>query len=123
MGRKAGITFPRRGAVYLVELDPTRGAEIQKTRPALIIQNDHGNRLSRLTIVAPISSGRLTQIEPFKVQIKSGEAGMNNDSHVLLNQIRAVDKSRLIRRLGRVHPATLARVDRAIKFSLGLIEV
>ena len=56
MVRPAHINYPRRGEVYLVSFDPTVGAEIKKTRPALILQNDVANRHSPITIVAAISS-------------------------------------------------------------------
>lgn len=72
MARK--VTHPRRGEVWLVNFDPTLGAEIQKTRPALVIQNDVGNRLSPITIVAAITS-TLKRTYPFQVYLPSGEGG------------------------------------------------
>ena len=56
MAAKRKVAFPRRGEVYLVNFDPTVGAEIRKTRPALIVQNDTGNRFSDTTIIAAMSS-------------------------------------------------------------------
>lgn len=113
------MDFPKRGAVYLVSLDPTIGAEIKKTRPAVIIQNDVGNEFSQVTIIAPITSGE-DAIYPVEVEVKAGEGGLKNDSLVELSQIRAVDKKRLVRYLGRLRPETMERVDRAIEISLGL---
>lgn len=111
--------IPRRGDVYLVNLDPTVGTEIKKTRPAVIIQNDFGNEHSMLTIVAPLTS--TTTLSPVRVLVKAPEGGLKNDSSVLLNQIRAVDKRRLVRYMGMLKPQTMRRVDEAIKISLGLI--
>lgn len=115
------MTYPRRGEVFLVSFDPTMGAEIQKTRPALIIQNDIGNRNSPLTIVAAITSYHGGMIRPHQVLIASPEGGLQVDSTVLLNQVRSVDKQRLVRRLGVLRAETMARVDRALLISLGLV--
>ena len=123
MAKKRRVTYPRRGEVYLVDFDPTRGAEIRKIRPALIIQNDVGNRHSPVTIAAAITSTVPPVLPPFKVFVGRSEAGLSADSVILLNQIRAVDKERLIRRLGKLRVRTLAQVDRALKVSLGLIDL
>lgn len=93
--RQARSHFPRRGAFYLVNLDPTLGTEIKKTRPAVIIQNDFGNEHSPFTIVAPLTS--TTRQSPVRVLVKASEGGLKNDSCILLNQIRAVNKRRLVR--------------------------
>jgi len=114
---------PRRGEVYLVRFDPTVGAEIQKTRPALIIQNDVGNRYSPLTIVAAITSHHGGELYPHQVVVESSEGGLQVDSAILLNQIRSIDKQRLVKRLGVLRTETLARVDRALQISLGLIVI
>jgi mRNA interferase MazF len=92
--------------MWLVNFDPTVGSEIQKTRPALIIQNDVGNRASPLTIVAAITS-TLKRPYPFQVILPTGEAGVEHDSVVTLNHIRSIDRQRLIRRLGVVAPAVM----------------
>lgn len=114
---------PRRGDVFLVSFDPTLGAEIQKTRPALILQNDIANRFSPITIVAAITSQLDSKLYPTDVLIKAPEAGLERDSVVLLNQIRSIDRQRLIRRLGRVTAETLRHVDRALTISVGLVDV
>jgi mRNA interferase MazF len=114
---------PRRGDVYLVNFDPTLGVEIQKTRPALIIQNDIGNRSSDLTIVAAISSQLVGKRYPFEVVIRAPEGGLTVDSRVLLNQIRSIDKQRLVRRLGRLTATSMAQVDQALLVSLGLVSL
>jgi mRNA interferase MazF len=124
VAKRAGtIGAPRRGEVYLVGLDPTVGAEIKKTRPALILQNDIANRASPITIVAAITSRFEGALYPTEVLLRRGEGGVSADSVALLNQIRSVDKRRLVRRLGRVTPATMGRVDLALRISLGLVDL
>jgi mRNA interferase MazF len=123
MARRTTLTRPKRGEVYLVTFDPTIGAEIQKTRPALIVQNDIANRHSPITIVAAITSQFEAPLYPTEVLIQPPEGGLIIASVVLLNQIRSVDKRRLVRRLGVLAPATMERVDRAILISLGLVEI
>jgi mRNA interferase MazF len=106
-----------------VSFDPTIGAEIKKTRPALILQNDVANRFSPITIVAAITSQFDEPLYPTEVLITSREAGLTGDSVVLLNQIRSIDRQRLVRRLGRLRPDTMARVNEALVVSLGLVTV
>src|SRR2546425_7657631 len=96
VARKTGLTPPRRGDVYLVSFDPTVGAEIRKTRPALVIQNDVANRWSPVTIVAAISSRPDAPIYPADVNIDPPEGNLSVPSVVLLNQIRTIDTRRLV---------------------------
>jgi mRNA interferase MazF len=112
---------PRRGEIYLTTLDPALGREIQKTRPALVIQNDISNRASEITIVAPITSTVRFPLNPVHVLLPASPAtGLSVTSVALLNQIRAVDGMRLIQKLGRIDEQILQQVDEAIKISLGL---
>ena len=119
----AKISAPARGEVYLVNFDPTLGAKIKKTRPALVVQNDVANRHSPVTIVAAITSKYDDELYPTEVLIRAGEGGLKQDSVVLLNQIRSIDRQRLVKKLGKVKDATLKQVDSAIEISLGLIEI
>ena len=123
MAHRQKVTHPKRGEVYLVNFDPVVGAEIKKTRPALILQNDIANRYSPLTIVSAITSQYGAQLYPTEVLLRAGEGGTKTDSVVLLNQIRSVDRRRLIKRLGSVNPEMMHRVDRALRISLGLINI
>lgn len=104
-----------------MNFDPTLGAEIKKTRPALILQNDIGNRYSPLTIVAAITSHYEERLYPHQVLVVAPEGGIKKNSAVLLNQIRSVDKRRLVKRLGTLEPDTMRRVDRALQISVGLV--
>lgn len=115
--------IPKRGEVYLVNFDPTIGAEIKKTRPALIVQNDIANRHSPITIVAAISSKFDDELYPTEVLITAPEGGLSVDSVALLNQVRSIDRTRLVKRLGTLKPTTLTQVDHALTVSLGLVEL
>lgn len=121
--RAREVDYPRRGDIYLVNCDPTLGAEIKKTRPALVLQNDVANRYSPITIVAAISSRFSLPLCPTEVIIEPQESGLTQRSVVLLNQIRSIDRQRLAKRLGRISRRTMSHVDRGLQISLGLIEL
>ena len=123
MAKAARLISPHRGEVYLVNFDPTVGAEVKKTRPALILQNDIANRHSPITIVAAITSQFDETLYPTEVLIRAPEGGLTVDSVVLLNQIRSLDKQRLIRRLGAIKPATMKQVEQALFISFGLVDI
>ena len=93
-----------RGEVYLVQLDPTRGSEIRKTRPCLVVSPDELNHHLRTVIIAPMTTGG--HAYPWRVQCRfQGQAGC-----VAIDQLRTVDTERLVRRLGRLAPSPLAAV-------------
>ncbi len=94
----------RRGDVFLVSLDPARGDEVQKTRPCVVVSPDELNSYLRTFIVAPLT----TEGHPYPFRIPcrfEGRAG-----YVVIDQIRTVDRERLVRRLGKVSPSTLGRI-------------
>jgi len=118
------ITNVKRGEFCLVSFDPTVGHEIRKTRPALIIQNDIGNRYSPLTIVAAVTSKLSLVTYPVEVVIEPSRTnGLDVRSAIRLDQIRTVDRQRLIKCLGLADASTMAKVNQAIQISLGLIDV
>lgn len=117
------VAFPQRGDIYLVSFDPTVGSEIQKTRPALVIQNDIGNQYSPITIVAAITSKFDLPPYPTEVVMEPRDSGLSQISAVVLNQIRSVDRQRLIKRIGKASPEVMGRVGRAIAISLGMVEM
>ena len=113
--------WPRRGEIYLTALDPAVGHEIQKTRPALVIQNDTSNRYSAVTMVAPITSTVRLPLSPLHVLLPADPStGLTVASVAVFNQIRAVDRKRLIKKMGEVDALVLAQVDEAIKAAFGL---
>ena len=117
------MTEVKRGDIWLVNLDPTVGHEIKKPRPAVIIQNDLGNKYSPITIIAPITSQNIGKIYPIDVFLAKRGSGLEKDSKVLLNQIRATDKKRLIKRIGKIDNETMNKINNSIKISLGIIEI
>lgn len=121
--KKKEVGFPRRGDIFLVHFDPTVGHEIQKTRPAIVIQNDISNQYSPITIVAAISSQFSDPPFPREVVIEPEESGLPKRSAVIVNQIRSVDRLRLGKRVGSLPKQSMERVDEAIKISLGLVEL
>src|ERR1700688_2086037 len=93
-----------RGEVHLVRLDPTLGSEIKKTRPCLVVSPDEMNQHLRTVIVAPLTS----RSRPYPTRVACHFAGQ--EGQVVLDQLRTVDLSRLVKRLGRIEQETLAAV-------------
>lgn len=122
VGQKEKIADLRRGEIYLCSFDPTIGHKIKKTRPALVVQNDVGNRYSALTIVAAITSSVSPVRHPVVIIVEPATTnGLVVRSSIRLDQIRNVDRLRLARRLGVVDSATMLTIDEALKVSLGLV--
>ena len=92
-----------RGDVFLVDLNPTRGSEIRKMRPCVVVSPDELNAHLRTLIVAPLTRGGHPY--PFRVPCRFG----GKSGHIVVDQIRTVDRERLVRRLGRLAPATVGR--------------
>lgn len=90
--------------VYLVTLDPTLGSEIQKTRPCLVVSPDEMNHHIRTVIVAPMT----TKGQPYPTRVPCRFRG--KDGQIVLDQLRTVDKARLVHRVGRLDPKTGAKV-------------
>lgn len=111
-----------RGDIFLLEnVGKTTGAEIQKTRPCVIIQNDIGNIHSKVTIVALITSYKENKKPyPTNVFVTARETGLDNNSLVLCNQIQTVDKSRLLVKIGRMPDDKMKLIDMALIRSLSL---
>ena len=109
----------RRGDVVIVRLDPAEGHEMRKTRPAVVVQNDVGNRNSNTTIVAPVT-GTYSGY-PFEVLVEASDSPFEKDSSVRLDQIRVVSVEKRIHSVaGSLDDATMAEIDDALKLSLGL---
>src|SRR6266851_2542123 len=99
---------PRRDEVWLVTHDPTHGAEIQKTRPCLVISPDEMNRYLQTVIVAPMTT--VARPYPTRVRVRfQGKSGQ-----VALDQVRAVDRQRLVRKLGAVSASTAEAVSATV---------
>jgi len=114
----------RRGEIRLVDLDPTRGAEANKRRPAVIVSNDGANataaRLGRgVVTVVPVTSN-VTRVHPFQVLLEASNTGLDRDSKAQAEQIRSIAVERVGGRLGVVPYRTMHDIDEAIRLHLGL---
>lgn len=96
-------TAVRRGEVYVVELSPTRGREIRKTRPCVVVSPDELNAHLGTFIVAPLTTG--SHAYPFRISCRFA----GKDGHLVLDRLRTVDRERLVRRLGTLTAPTLAK--------------
>ncbi|HOK18070.1 MAG TPA: type II toxin-antitoxin system PemK/MazF family toxin [Caldisericia bacterium] len=113
----------RRGEIYLVDLSSSSGSEQSGLRPVLIIQNDIGNQHSPTVIIAAITSKVVEESYPIVIKVNEKEGGLDKESYVLLNQIRTIDKKRLIKKIGKLKRETMNKIDVALKISLGLIKI
>lgn len=115
-----GPRFPRRGDVYDVDLDPVIESETGKRRPALVISNDVNNEFSSTVTVLPITSQPAKKLYPFEVLVPEGTAGLTADSRIKCDQVRTVDKRRLVSFRGSLPAQYLPQVERALKVHLEL---
>ncbi len=111
---------PHRGDIFIVDFEPVRGSEQGKIRPALIIQNNVGNRFAPTTIVAAITSQEKAKEYPTNVFLLKSESKLEKDSTVLLNQLRTIDKSRIIKKISSLNSSLMSKVNLALKVSLAL---
>ena len=114
----------RRGEIRLVDLDPSRGAEADKRRPAVIVSNDGANttaeRLGRgVVTVVPVTSN-IRRIYPFQVLLSSAETGLVADSKAQAEQVRAVAFERIGAVIGAVPMSTMLTLDEALRLHLAL---
>jgi mRNA interferase MazF len=114
----------RRGEICVVDLEPVRGAEASKTRPAVIVSNDGANttatRLGRgVVTVVPVTSN-VERIYPFQVLLKAAATGLQRDSKAQAEQVRSVAVERVGTRVAVVPPAVMAQLDEALRLHLSL---
>lgn len=115
----------RRGEIWLVELEPIRGSEANKTRPVVIVSNDGRNRAAEksgrgVITVVPLTSNT-QRVFPFQVLVAAGEgSGLAIQSKAQAEQVRAVDVQRFVTRRGRLDSVTLAQLDQALLLHLDL---
>lgn len=111
--------FPQRGEIWLVSLEPIKGHETGKTRPALIISNNRNNQYAETVTVCPITSKK-GRLYPFEAFLPKKDTNLTADSKVKSNQIRTIDKKRLIKLLGKVSEEKLKEVEQAVLIHLDL---
>ena len=110
---------PRRGEVWNVSLDPAVGHEVQKTRPAIVVTGDVYNTHNWVVVIMPLTSHDRAEYD--QVLIHPPEGGLTQPSVTLPDQIRAVDRWRLVQRRGKLKPETMLKVDRSLKIVLDLL--
>jgi mRNA interferase MazF len=114
----------RRGEIRLVDLEPIRGSEASKTRPAVIVSNDGANstatRLGNCVVaVVPVTSN-VERIHPFQVLLQSAATGLQRDSKAQAEQVRSVAVERIGTRVAVVPPSVMAQLDEALRLHLSL---
>ena len=114
----------RRGDLVAVSLDPVRGSEAAKTRPAVVVSNDAANatatRLGRGVItVVPITSN-VARVYPFQVLLRADQTGLKQDSKAQAEQVRSIAVERIGTQIGRLPAATMAELDEALRVHLAL---
>ena len=121
-----GVPEVRRGDVYYADLSPVVGSEQGGIRPVLIVQNDTGNKYSPTVIAAAITSRTGKTKLPTHIEVSAGidrngaKSGLPKNSVILLEQIRTIDKKRLMERMGKLDETTMQQVNSAIGISFGL---
>ena len=109
----------KRGGVYTVDLNPTRGSETKKIRPCVIVSDDSINRSSAVIIVCPILDGFKVP-SPIHIEMSEGEGGLTKESIVHCGQVRAIDKERLVGRVGHLDEYKMAKISKGLKYALGI---
>src|SRR5574344_1083779 len=104
----------KRGEIYFANLSPVVGSEQGGIRPVLVVQNDVGNRYSPTVIVAAITSKINKAKLPTHIELSAHTYGLERDSVVLLEQIRTLDKARLLEKIGNTDLETLHDIDEAL---------
>jgi mRNA interferase MazF len=108
-----------RGDILLVELDPSVGTEIRKTRPAIVISNNINNQNSSLITVVPLTSKKLDKVYPFEILLTRAD-GLPKPSKALADQIRSLDKKRVRKILGRLSSDQMQSLEKAVKLHLAI---
>jgi len=110
----------KRGEMFIAALDPVIGHEVVKTRPVIIVSNNIGNTYSGTVTIIPVTSKNLTKIYPFEVYLPDDAGPLKQNSKAKADQIRTLDKARLIRSIGMLNDELMNNMDKAIKVHLNL---
>lgn len=110
----------KRGAICLAVLDPVVGKEISKTRPVVIVSNDKNNEFSGTVTVLPITSKNLDRTYPFEGLLPKGAGKLPKTSKVKADQIRTLDKSRIVKLIGTLRKKQIDEIEKAMRVHLVL---
>ena len=113
----------RRGFIYLANLNPIKGSEEGGTRPVLVISNNNGNHHSSILIVAPITTRGSHRMMLTHVKLQRRVKTLDGPAYVMLEQIRVIDKVRILDYLGSISQEQMADVEVALLISLGLLSI
>ncbi|MCQ2508509.1 MAG: type II toxin-antitoxin system PemK/MazF family toxin [Dorea sp.] len=113
----------RRGFIYLANLNPIKGSEEGGTRPVLVISNNNGNHHSSILIVAPITTRGSHRMMLTHVKLQRRVKTLDGPAYVMLEQIRVIDKVRILDYLGSISQEQMADVEIALLISLGLLNI
>lgn len=114
----------RRGEIRLVDLDPVRGSEASKRRPAVIVSNDGANstaqRLGRGVVTIVPATSNTQRVYPFQVLLRASETGLDRDSKAQAEQVRSVSVERIGALVGVLPPELLVSLEEALRLHLAL---
>jgi len=109
----------KRCEIYLANLDPVIGREIAKMRPVVVVSNDKNNEFSGTVTILPITSKNLNKIYPFEVLLTKGTGNLSKNSKIKADQIRTLDKSRIVKFIGTLEKREMDQIEKALKIHLG----
>lgn len=108
-----------RGEIWLANLDPTKGSEQAGTRPVIIFQESTLSQFTSTAISIPLTTNLRRASLPTCLMISSGQGGLNQDSVALCHQLRVIDKTRLIKKLGQLELEVIANLESIVLFTIG----
>jgi len=111
------ISFPKRGEIWRISLNPTKGSEIKKTRPCLVLSRDEFNRAAETLTVIPVTSGEV-KYPHWEIKVDSS-SGLKELCHLVLPQIRVAAKERFKNRIGQINEAQFYEIQEKLLFYLG----
>jgi len=115
------IKTPKQGDIYFVSLDSTISTEISKTRPGVVVSNDYANKRSKRVLIVPVTSSNIENVFPFEVLLNAtSTTWLKFDSKVACDQVRSIDKSKLIKNIGKVSVVTLEEIKASVGLHFGL---
>ena len=109
----------KKGDLFWANLDPAIGSEISKRRPVLIVSNDLNNHYAETITVLPVTTS-IEKVYPFEILINAGEGNIQETSKIKANQIRTIDKKRLVQKIGTISKAKLKEAEKAILIHLDI---
>lgn len=111
---------PDRGEIWLADLNPVRGSEQAGKRPVLVMQTNAINRFTTTILAIPFTTNLRRAALPSCIQIAATEGGLTSESVALCHQLRVLDKTRRVKKLGKITDASLEKIETCVLFTLGI---